>query len=242
MALAPARHRHESGGVRKRPISVIVTAMVVVGALGVVVGRQWRSTPTPTTITPTPSTTVTAQPITAIWPFATTVTRFADPVLAAQAFATSYLGFVDPIVGGFRHGDRRSGEVPIQATPAGPVTTVLVRELTPDNSWWVLGASCPDVTVTVPSTGGRLTSPFVVRGWSTSFEGVVTVDVLQDGSRTPLASGVVRGGSMGVLGPFNSVIAFSSPSSSAGALLFRILAARDGHVVQASAMRVLLAR
>jgi hypothetical protein len=227
-----------------------VAAVAVAGALGVVVGRQWASTSTTTIPTTTASSIATAttttksaeQPITAIWPFASTVTRFADPVLAAQAFATSYLGFVDPIIGAFRRGDSRSGEVPVHASSTGPVMTVLVREMTSDNSWWILGASCPDITVTAPLTGSQLTSPLVVRGRSTSFEAVVNVDVLQDGSLTPLGHGVVLGGSMGVPGPFHASIVFSPPSSSAGALVMRILSAKDGHVVQASAMRILFTR
>ncbi len=212
---------------------------MVVGALGVMAGRQWRSTPDTTTAVTATTLAPAVQPLTAIWPFASTVTRFGDPVTAAQAFATSYLGFVNPIVGGFRQGDSRSGEVPIQASPMGPVTTVIVREMTSDNSWWILGASCPDVVVTAPLTGSRISSPMVVRGRSTSFEAVVNVDVLEDGSSTPLVSDVVRGGSTGVLRPFSASISFPPPSSRAGALVFRILSAKDGRVVQASVMRVL---
>ncbi len=243
MALARSWRRYQCGDVRRREFSVVVVALVVAATLGAVAGHEWTSTPRATTTAPTTSSTeAPGQPITAIWPFASTVTRFADPVLVAQAFATGYLGFVDPIVGAFRRGDSRSGEVTVRATPTGPVTTVLVRELTPDNSWWVLGASCPDVTVTAPPAGSRLTSPFVIRGQSTSFEAVVNVDVLQDGSMTPLARDVVLGGSMGVRAPFHASIAFSPPTSSAGALVVRILSAKDGRVVQASAMRILFAR
>ena len=48
---------------------------------------------------------------------------------AARGFATDYVGFTDPIVGEFQQGDARSGEVPVQATVIGPITTVLVRQL-----------------------------------------------------------------------------------------------------------------
>jgi hypothetical protein len=223
----------------RRVVGVVVSALVVVGALGVVVGRQWGAVSTPSTSAKTTTTLgTTTQPETAIWPFASTVTRFGDPVLAAQAFVTSYLGFVNPIMGAFEQGDSHSGEVLVRATPAGPVTTVMVRQLTPANSWWVLGASCPDIIVTAPSSPVRISSPVVVQGRSTAYEAVVNVEILQDGTFAPLKTDVVMGGSMGVMGPFKKSIAFASPSSRAGALSFRTIAPKDGHVIEASVIRV----
>jgi hypothetical protein len=178
------------------------------------------------------------QPETAVWPFATDVTRFGDPVLAAQAFATNYLGFVDPIVGAFQRGDSRSGEVPVRATPTGAVTTILVRQLTSANSWWVLGASCPDIVVTSPSALAGISSPVVLRGRSTAYESVVNVEIRQDGTLAPLRSDIVMGGSMGVMDPFTKSVTFALPSSRAGALLFRTLSAKDGRVIEASVVRV----
>jgi hypothetical protein len=225
----------------KRMVAVVVSALVIVGALGVVVGRQWGSVPTPTTSEKATTTLgPAAQPAVAIWPFASTVTRFGDPVLAAQAFATAYLGFVNPIVGKFQQGDSRSGEVPVRATPTGAVTTILVRQLTSENSWWVLGASCPDITVTPPLSSERISSPVEIRGRSTAFEAVVNVEVRQDGTLAPLKTDTVMGGSMGVIGPFKKSISFALPSSRAGALLFRTLSAKDGHVIEASVIRVTL--
>lgn len=221
-------------------VVVVVIALLVVGALGVVAGRQWGPAPSPpastTTITPTlgPVT----QPETAIWPFASTMTRFGDPVLAAQAFATAYLGIVNPIMGAFQQGDSRSGEVPVRATPTGVETTILVRQLTSANSWWVLGASCPDIVVAGPSPSESISSPVVLRGRSTAYEGVVNVEIRQDGTLTPLKSDTVMGGSMGAMGNFTKSVKFASPSSRGGALLFRNLSAKDGHVIEASVIRV----
>ena len=223
----------------KRVVGIVVSALVVVAALGVVGGRQWGSVSTPSTSAKTTTTLgTTTQPETAIWPFTSTVTRFGDPVLAAQAFATAYLGFVNPIMGAFEQGDSRSGEVLVRATPNGPATTIMVRQLTPANSWWVLGASCPDIIVTAPSLSGRISSPVVVQGRSTAYEAVVNVELLQDGTLAPLKTDTVMGGSMGFMGPFKKSILFASPSSRAGALSFRTISPKDGHVIEASVIRV----
>jgi hypothetical protein len=86
----------------------------------------------------------------AMWPLADTSTRFDDPVAVATSFAVDYLGFTDPVIGEFRAGDGRSGEVWVQAVDVGPTTRVLVRQLTDDDTWWVVGfsrAGVPPTTV-----------------------------------------------------------------------------------------------
>ena len=215
-----------------------VGALLLVGAMGAVVGRQWASVSTP----PTSTTTVTtlppmAQPESAIWPFASTVTRFDSIILAAQAFATAYLGIVDPIIGAYQQGDGRSGEVPVRATSRGVITTILVRELTSTPSWWVIGASCPDINVTAPSWSNRIFSPVLLKGRSIAYEAVVNVELRQDGTLVPLKRDTVMGGS-GVMGPFIKSLTFPSPTSPRGALVFRTHSAKDGHVIEASVVRI----
>lgn len=86
----------------------------------------------------------------AMWPLADNSTRFDDPVAVATSFAVGYLGFTDPVVGEFRAGDGRSGEVWVRAVDVGPPTRVLVRQLTDDDTWWVVGfsrAGVPPTTV-----------------------------------------------------------------------------------------------
>jgi hypothetical protein len=86
----------------------------------------------------------------AIWPLADTTTRFDDPVAAVTSFAVEYLGFTDPVIGEFQEGDARSGEVEVRAVDVGPPTRVLVRQLTDDDTWWVVGfsrAGVPPTTV-----------------------------------------------------------------------------------------------
>ncbi len=223
----------------KKTVAIVLGAVVVAGVAGVAAGRQWDRDPsTPTSVATTTTAVETGQPPTAMWPYASTATRFHDPVVAAQSFATHYLGMVSPLVGSFQRGDSRSGEVPVRATPSGPVTTVLLRQLTSSNSWWVLGAACPDIIVTSPSALTGISSPVEIKGQSTAYEGVINVEVRQDGSLAPLRADTVIGGSMGVMGPFSKYVSFYGPTTSAGALLFRTLSAKDGAVLEASAIRV----
>ena len=226
----------------KRTLAWVVALLVVVAGLGVVIGRQTVSTTTTTsTSAPTTTTTLVEQPATAMWPFATSPMRFTDPLTAAYSFAVDFVGFTSPIVGAFQQGDSRSGEVPIRATSNGPVTTVLVRQVTSDNTWWVLGAVSGAINVTSPKALAAISSPVSLAGRSTAYEAVVNVDLRQDGSLTPVVRTTVMGGSMGVMGPFAKKVSFPLPSAKAGALVFKTLSAKDGSVVQASVMRVAFA-
>ncbi len=173
-----------------------------------------------------------------MWPFVGSATRFGDPLSAARSFAVDFLGFVAPAIGAFQSGDNRSGEVPVRPSATGPVTTILVRQVTSDDSWWVLGATCADIVVSLPEWNQSIASPLRVEGRSTAFEAVVNVDVRQDATTVPLASTTVLGGSMGVMGPFASSIPFPHASSPAGALVLRILSPKNGNVLTASALRV----
>ena len=223
---------------KRSAVSLLSTLLllVVVGAAGVVVGRQWGTSATTSTTTTT--TAPVAQPATAIWPFASTSTRFSDPLMAAQTFAIDYLGFASPVIGAFQPGDSRSGEVAVRASASAVATTILVRQLTSSNSWWVLGAVSPNIEVTSPSALMKVSSPVKLKGRSTAFEAVVNVEVRQDGSLNPLAHSTVMGGSMGAMGPYAGQMNFPAPSASSGAIVFRTLSAKDGHVVDASALRI----
>ena len=190
------------------------------------------------TSTSTPSS---AQPETAVWPFASSSTRFSDPVAAARSFAVDYLGFVDPVVGAFQQGDSRSGEVPVQPEAKGPTTTVFVRMLGPDDSWWVLGSATASLHLTSPAALASIASPVALSGRSTAFEATINIEVRQDGSTDPLAEAVAMGGSNGEMGPFSTSVPFDAPSASAGAILLKTLSAKDGSVWEASVVRVAFA-
>ena len=222
---------------------MLKSAVVVVVALvlGVAVGRLWDLAPTSTTTTTTTAnvtTTLPAQPREAIWPQAWTPTRFATPLLAAQTFALDYLGFSDLVVEPFQRGDSRSGEVPIRSSLSGVRTTVLVRQVSSDDTWWVIGAVSPNLLVSTPSALTAITNPVRVEGTSTAYEGVVNVEVRQDANLSPLVRTTVRGGSMGVMGPFSASIAYKSSTSTSGAIVLFTRSAKDGSVLEASVLRV----
>ena len=155
---------------------------------------------------------------------------------AARAFAVDFVGFADPVVGEFMQGDTRSGEVEVRPTADGPVTTVIVRQLGTDGSWWALGSATADITVDVPGTGDAITSPVTVSGSARAFEGTVLVEVRQDGSRSPLGTGFVTGGG-DIPRPFTGQVDFSPPTAASGALVFLTTSAEDGQVWQAAVLR-----
>lgn len=198
------------------------------------------STATSTTATiPTTSTPSTAaQSDSAVWPFSSSTTRYADPVDAATSFAVSYLGFVDPVIGPFQSGDTRSGEVVVKPEASGPSTTVLVRQLSPDDSWWVIGASTPNLQLQDPATGSTITSPVTMSGQSTAFEATVNFEIRQDGTTTPLVADYFMGGSMGEMGPFSKSATFAVPTATHGAIVLMTSSEENGHLWEATVIPV----
>lgn len=174
----------------------------------------------------------------AVWPYADSDTRYDDPVAAATGFATDFLGFVDPVAGEFQAGDSRSGEVEIRPKAQGPVTTVLVRQLTPDDSWWVLGCVTANLRILQPAPGSTVASPVRVSGQSTAFEATISLEVRQDGSLDPIGTDITMGGANGEMGPYSTAITFSPPSADAGAIVVKTLSAEDGNVQEASVSRI----
>ncbi len=174
----------------------------------------------------------------AIWPWVDTPTRFADPVEAAASFATDYLGFTDPVVGEFQAGDSRSGEVVVAAGTVGPTTVVFVRQLTDDDSWWVLGAASENITVEQPEQGAVVASPLTISGTASAFEGTVDVELRADGNGEPIHESFVTGSGSPEPGPYEATIEFTSPGAGGGALVLISRSPEDGSVVEASALRI----
>jgi len=211
-----------------------------------------ETTEAPTTVAPTteaPTTTevpATEPPTTdpadaarqAIWPWVDSPTRFADPVEAATSFATDYLGFTDPVVGDFQAGDSRSGEVEVKAAAVGPMTVVFVRQLTADDTWWVLGAAGENLTIDEPAQGAIVESPLAISGAASAFEGTVDVELRADSNGEPIYQGFVTGSGGPEPGPFSDTIEFTSPGSGGGALVLISRSPEDGSVVEASALRI----
>ena len=215
-------------------VAMVVTS-VVTGC-----GSGSKSTSTPgrsssSTSTAAPST---VQPATAVWPFASGATRYSDPVKAVRGFATTYLGFVDPVVGQFRQGDLRSGEVIVKPTGSGPETTVTVRKLSPDNTWWVLAASAPNLELQSPSAMASITSPVTLSGRSTAFEGTVSIEIRQDGRLAPVGTDFVTGGANGQIGPFSKAISFPTPTASGGSIILKTFGTENNILWEATVVRV----
>ena len=195
----------------------------------------------PATSTTTGATTTTAAPAdtdSAVWPTAGSTRRFTDPVEAATSFATDFVGFTDPVVGEFQQGDSRSGEVEVRPRATGPVTTVLVRRLGADDSWWVLGTATANIEVDDPTALMTIAEPVKLSGRARAFEGNVNVEIRQDDATAPLATGFVTGRGDGVLGPFDDDLAYPTPTATMGAVLFVTHSAEDGRVWEAAVIRI----
>ena len=223
---------------RNRTWSIItITVALLVGFGTFFVARH--TAPTTTTTSSTSSTTSTLPSSwTAVWPTPSSGIRYLTPDAAAQGFAVDFLAMSSPVVGAFQAGDTRSGEVPVRATSTGPVTTVMVRQLGADNSWWVLGSATADISITSPGALATISSPLDLRGTGTAFEGLINVTLRDDASLTPLLTTTVMGGGNGVMMPFHKTIAFARANSAYGSLVLYQRSAKDGSVVAASCIRV----
>lgn len=197
-----------------------------------------------TTTTATSSSTVTTidpqQYLTAVWPDPASTVRYEEPVAAARGFAEDYLDFQNPILGPFLQGDGRSGEVEFRPTETGPVTTVFVRQLDASGSWWILGSVTENILVDDPDGLEEIDSPLVVKGSALAFEGVVDVELLADGSNTPLIEGSVTGGGTS-REPFEGSFEWTNPGEGAGALILKTTSMDDGRPWEAVVIRVIFA-
>lgn len=176
-----------------------------------------------------------------VWPWVSSEVRYDDPLAAAEGFAEELVGFTDPIVGPFLEGDARSGEVEIRPSERGPVTTVQVRRLGPDDSWWVLGSVTENVEVDEPMAQQGLSSPATLTGRALAFEGTVQVSVLADGRDAPLGEGFVTGSGGGDLGPFEGSIEFEQPDAGSGVVLFFTVGGEDSRLWEVTAVPVTFA-
>ena len=229
--LVQRTYRRGMSTVRKFVLALVALAVVVLVAIRVLSPSSSPSTPSSTSTSRASSTWM------AVWPTSTS-SPYVTPAAAARSFAVHVLSMADPILERYRAGDARSGEIPIRATPTGPVTTVLVRQLARDTSWWVLGAVSNAILIDQPSARSTIRSPFALAGQSTAFEAVVNVTLRSDALASPLVQTTVMGGANGVMGPFHATLHFASPSSRYGVLVLFTRSAKDGSVTEASAIRV----
>ncbi|HVJ98489.1 MAG TPA: Gmad2 immunoglobulin-like domain-containing protein [Acidimicrobiia bacterium] len=118
------------------------------------------------------------------------------------------------------------------------MTTVLVRQMGSDNSWWVLGSSTPNIVMQAPAAGATIASPTSLRGTSTAFEATVNYALNQDDHAAPLKEGIVMGGANGDMGPYSATVTFPTPASARGSLVMYTISAESGNVAEASVVRV----
>lgn len=193
--------------------------------------------PTSTT-TPPPPVLTDEQVAQVVWPDPNTEIRFTDPMAAATSFAVDLVGFTDPVVGAFQQGDARSGEIEVRPLEDGPVTTVLVRQVAADDSWWVIGAVTANIEVDEPAPGQAIDDPVRLTGRARAFEGTVGVRIFQDGSADPVGEGFVTGSGDGTLGPFDAEVRFDAAGGRWGLVVFATDSAEDGRIWEATVVRV----
>lgn len=195
-----------------------------------------------TTSTTSASSTVTAAPVSqpVVWPDPGQTTGFDTPENAARSFAVDLAGFAEPVIGEFRAGDSRSGEIDVQPGATGPITTILVRQVGSDDSWWVIGATSEDIVISQPSTGQTLTASMRLTGEARAFEGTVDVALFVHGQADPVVSGFVTGRGDGVLGPFDESFDLPAGIAGPGMLLLTSAGGEDGTAWTVAAIPVQL--
>ncbi|MFP5327893.1 MAG: Gmad2 immunoglobulin-like domain-containing protein [Acidimicrobiia bacterium] len=243
-------------GARGLQVAAGVVAVAVVAVAGVVLGLNLAeddpSTISPPTTTPDLTTTTSAAVTTtsapeatddsteaaAVWPFAETSQRFDDPAAAARSFAVELAGFPEDLVlGDFREGDARSGEVEVRASERGPVTTVAVRQVGEDDTWWVVGAKTENLELDDPGAGELVTSPLAVTGRGRAFEGTIEVELRADNELEPIGATFATAGAS-EMRPFAARVDFDTPESERGVLMLLSRSAEDGAVTEATVVRV----
>jgi hypothetical protein len=124
----------------------------------------------------------------ALWPLADEV--FETPDEAARSFVGSVFK-VPPVFGEYRAGDSRSGEIDvlIGELPAVVRSTLLLRQLGPEDGWFVIGAVNPHMTIARPEAravvpAGKLT----VSGTARGFEAQVSITAYMAGDSRQIVS------------------------------------------------------
>jgi hypothetical protein len=183
-------------GKRLVSIAVIVVGLVAVGAIVLATLNRPPEQPEVTPGLEQPEVTPgLEQP--AIWPAADVV--FATPEEAAQDFVSRVLG-VSPVLGEFRQGDARSGE--IEVLFLGELgdrrivqSLLLLRQLGPDDGWFVLAAVNDNVSIASPQSASTVPAgPLTVEGQGRGFERTVIVTALYPSDPEPLAQEITMGG------------------------------------------------
>jgi len=142
----------------------------------------------------------------AIWPAADVV--LTTPEAAANDFLDKIFG-EGPVLGEFMAGDSRSGEFEVfataEGTPIGEARSVLfVRQLGPDDGWFVLAAASDVATITTPASMATVPAGMLtVEGLGTGFEATIVVSAFVSGqSGSELDREVTMAGNLGEALPY----------------------------------------
>ncbi len=182
------------------------------------------TTVTPTTVTPTTVTPTTATPTTvpaemqpAIWPAADVV--FTTPEAAATDFLATVFGD-GPVIGDFMAGDSRSGEFEVFATAEGtpigePRSVLFMRQLGPDDGWFVLAAGSDVATITTPESMATVPAGMLtVEGLGTGFEATIVVSAFVAGQPdSELDREVAMAGNFGEALPYSVTLDLSAATT-----------------------------
>lgn len=173
--------------------------------------------PSTTTEAPTSTTEVVTLEQPAIWPAADVV--FDTPEAAAEDFMTSVLG-VPAELSEFQQGDSRSGEFevlpPAETGGAGVIRSVLLmRQLGPESSWFVIGAVNSSNTITSPESLATVAAgPIEVAGEGRGFEATLVIEAFVAGdASTRLDQQIGQGGATAETLPYSVTVDLSSAES-----------------------------
>lgn len=206
-----------------RTIRVLVPSLAVVALVAAGCGSDDTTSgdTTTTSTTTTEATTTTTEPAgleqPAIWPAADVV--FDTPEAAAEDFVDQVLG-VPPVLGEFQAGDSRSGEIELLFPGEGdsgtqtPRGVILLRQLGPDDGWFVIGVANDNASITSPETGATVPAgPVTVEGVARGFEATVIVRAFVAGNATTdLDQQIAMGGSMATPEPISVTLDLSGAS------------------------------
>ena len=196
-------------------------ASTVVGTTTTASGAETTTTAEVTTTTAEVTTTTTMSPTgleqLAIWPAADIV--FVTPEAAAEDFVAQVLG-VPPTLGEFQQGDSRSGEIEVFSPGEGDAGRavvrglLLLRQLGPENGWFVLAAVNDNASIIEPGSGERVVAgPVTVEGVARGFEASVVVTAFVAGAAgQELDQQITMGGAFETPEPFSVTVDLSQAS------------------------------
>lgn len=147
----------------------------------------------------------------ALWPAASVV--FTSPKAAAEDFVVQVLG-VPPEISEFMAGDSRSGEIIVYSpgSPPSPRGLLLLRQLGPNNGWFIIGTINDLALITSPESGTSVTAgPLTIEGLAEGFEATVIVEAFIAGRSEPILDREVTfAGNFGTPGPFQVTLDLSA--------------------------------